>query len=305
MKETPICLIGATGFVGRHLIHRLARDGHPCRLLVRRPERHRDLRLIPGLDVRGVDPFDPDALAGHLAGCGTLVNLVGILNETGPDTFERVHVELVARLIAAAQAAGVGRFLQMSALNADATGGASRYLRSKGAGEDLAHAEGGRTMAVTSFQPSVIFGRGDHFFNRFASLLRVSPGLFPLACPQARFAPLYVGDLVAAMAGALDDPATHGRRYPLCGPRAFTLQELVEYTAATIGRRTRVIGLDERLSRFQAQLFEHLPGKPFTLDNYLSMQTPSVCAEDGLAALGVRATDITAVVPEYLAWRRT
>lgn len=304
MKKTPVCLIGGTGFVGRHLLHHLTGAGHPCRLLLRRPERHRDLRLIPGLDIRGVDPFDRDQLARHLEGCGTLINLVGILNEAGTDTFERIHVELVEHLVAATQAAGVARFLQMSALNADAHGGASRYLRSKGAGEDLAHAEGGRTMAVTSFQPSVIFGRGDHFFNRFASLLRISPGIFPLACPRTRFAPVHVSDVVAALTATLDDPATHGRRFQLCGPRAFMLKELVEYTAVTIGRRTRIIGLDDRLSRLQAQVFEHLPGKPFTLDNYLSLQTASICAEDGLAALGLHATDITAVVPGYLAWRR-
>jgi len=301
MKERPVCILGGSGFVGHHLVYRLVRAGHACRLLVRHPERHRDLRLFAEIDIRAARLSDPDALQGDLEGCGTVVNLVGILNESGHSTFDRVHVDLVKHLLAAARGAGVERYLHMSALNADAAKGPSQYLRSKGAGEDLAHAEAGGAIAVTSFQPSVIFGPGDHFFNRFATLLRISPGLFPLACPQARFAPVYVGDVVAAMLAALANPATHGQRYQLCGPEVFTLQQLVEYTAATIGRRTRVIGLSERTSRLQARVLGRLPGKPLSEDNYLSLQVPSLCRADGLAALGLTATEIGAVVPGYLA----
>ncbi|MEY6431102.1 complex I NDUFA9 subunit family protein [Thioalkalicoccus limnaeus] len=300
MNKTPICILGGTGFVGRHLINALTATGYPCRLILRRPERYRDLRLVPGLEVRPGDLFDAEDLGRHLAGCGTVINLVGILNETRTSRFERVHVELVEHLVAAARTAGVGRLLQMSALHADALSGGSRYLRSKGAGEDLAHRALESGIAVTSFQPSVIFGRGDRFFNRFAGLLRIVPGFFPLACPNARLAPVYVGDVVAAMHTALADPATHGQRYPLCGPRVFRLQELVEYTAATIDRRVRVVGLGNGLSRLQARVFEWLPGQPFTRDNYLSLQTDNVCTRDGLAELGLRATDIAAVVPGYL-----
>lgn len=303
MKQRPICILGGSGFVGHHLVYRLVKAGYPCRLLVRRPERHRDLRLFAGIDIRAVRLFDRDALQRGLDGCGTVVNLVGILNESGHSTFERIHVDLVEHLLGAARAAGVRRYLHMSALNADAAKGASLYLRTKGAGEDLAHAEAGDTIAVTSFQPSVIFGRGDHFFNRFATLLRISPGFFPLACPQARFAPVFVGDVVAAMLAALAAPRTHGQRYQLCGPEVFTLQELVEYTAATIGRRTRVIGLGERASRLQAQVLGRLPGKPLTEDNYRTLQVPSVCSTDGLADLGVTATGVAAVVPDYLTYQ--
>lgn len=300
MKKLPVCILGGSGFVGQHLIYRLTDAGFPCRLLLPRPERHRGLRLIPGVDIRRVDVFSATELSRELEGCATLINLIGILNEAGTSTFQRVHVDLVAHLVAAARETGITHFLHLSALNADATGGASRYLRSKGAGEDLAHAAGGAGMAVTSFQPSLIFGPGDHLFTRFASLLKLSPGLFPLACPEARFAPVYVGDVTAVLLATLDNPASYGQRYQLCGPRAFTLRELVEYTAATVGRPTRIIALDDKRSRLQAQIFERLPGQLFTLDNYLSLQTPSVCAEDGLAALGISATDIAAVVPGYL-----
>lgn len=301
MKENRICILGGTGFVGHHLTGTLTSAGYTCRILTRRAERHRDLRLYPRVELREADLFDRGALAAGLAGCQTVVNLVGILNEGRAASFRRVHVELVERLVEAGPKAGIDRYLHMSALHADAKAGSSAYLRTKGEGEDLAHAQG--AMATTSFRPSVIFGRGDSFFNRFAGLLRLSPRVMPLACPQARFAPVYVGDVAAMMVWALRSPASAGQRYDLCGPRVFTLKELVEYTARSIGRPTRVIGLGDRASRLQGRVLQVLPGAPFTLDNYLSLQTDSVCRHNALAEAGIAPTDVDAVVPGYL--RRT
>ncbi|MCF7993455.1 MAG: complex I NDUFA9 subunit family protein [Chromatiaceae bacterium] len=299
MRTKTICILGGAGFVGQHLVRRLGEAGWHCRVPTRRPHRHRDLKLTRHLSLLPVSSLDRATLAELFAGCDAVVNLVGILNEDGSSTFERAHVELVRELTAAATEAGVSRLIQMSALNADAIGGGSAYLRSKGAGEDLAHqAEG---LQVTSVRPSVIFGRGDSFFNRFASLLELAPGVFPLACPDARFAPVWVGDVCEAIARALDDPRTIGRRYDLCGPRTFRLEELVEQTASWIGKRCLLIGLNDRASRWQANLFERLPGKPFTMDNYWSMQTPSICGEhNGLLKLGIHPSDIETIVPTYL-----
>ncbi len=300
MKNIQVCILGGTGFVAHHLLNALGAAGYACRVPVTRPERHRDLRLIPGCSLHPVSDWGPDGLRGALAGCGTLINLVGILNEGGGRSFEHSHVTLVRTALEAAQAAGVRRYLHMSALNADAEAGPSEYLRTKGRGEALAHAAGQCGIAVTSFRPSVIFGRGDSFFNRFAGLLRLLPGPFPLACPNARFAPVYVGDVVQAMVRSLESPDTAGQSYALCGPRNFTLRELVEYTGARIGRKVRVIGLSDGLSRLQGRVFQHLPGRPFTLDNYLSLQVDSVCTKNGLGELGIRPTDIDTVVPAYL-----
>lgn len=298
MKENRVCITGGAGFVGRHLTGALTKAGYTCRLLTRHPERHRDLRLYPGVEVREADLFDRVALADALADCRTLVNLVGILNEGRIASFRRVHVELIERLIEAAPKAGVTRYLHMSALNADAKKGISAYLRTKGEGEDLAHDQG--AIATTSFRPSVIFGRGDSFFNRFAGLLRLAPGVIPLACPRSRFAPVYVGDVAAMMVWALQSPTSAGQRYDLCGPRVFTLKELVKYTAHTIGRPTLVVSLGDFASRLQGRVMQVLPGAPFTLDNYLSLQTDSVCARNALIEAGIRPTDIAAVVPTYL-----
>lgn len=246
-----------------------------------------------------VEHWDETGLSNAMAGCDAVVNLVGILNEWGGRTFEQTHVGMVESTTRAALAAGVGAYLHMSALNADPAG-PSEYLRSKGRGEAVALAAAEQGLAVTVFRPSVIFGPGDGLFNRFASLLQVLPGPFPLACADARFAPVYVGDVATAMLRAIEDPASRGQIYALCGPRTFALRDILTYTGSCIGRKVRVIALSDRLAQFQARIFEKLPGKPFSTDNYLSLQIDSLCGEDGLARLGITATDVDAVVPGYL-----
>jgi NADH dehydrogenase len=268
-------------------------------VLTRRRERHRDLLVVPTLEVVETDVHYASNLMEAIKGCDVVVNLVGILNE-GPSagTFASVHVELPAKLVDAARVNGVRRLLHVSALNAD-PGGPSAYLRSKGEGENVAHEAAREGIAVTSFRPAVIFGPGDGLFSLFARLLRLSPVL-PLACPEARLAPVFVGDVAEAMARALDSPAAHGRRYDLCGPRTFTLRGLVEYTARVAGLRRRVLPLGPAASRLQARVMEWAPGKPFSRDNLLSLQVDGVCRQDGLAELGIVPTGVEAVVPAYI-----
>ncbi len=301
MKPTSVCILGGTGFVGRHLVNRLARDGVRCRVLTRRPHRHRHIGVAPGAELVEANVHDPDVLIREFAGHDAVINLVGILNEGAGASFRRIHYELPLAVLAACQSAGVPRLLHMSALNADEQGGTSEYLRTKGAAENQLHRNAG-TVAVTSFRPSVIFGPDDSFFNRFAALLRI-PGPFPLACPDARFAPVYVGDVAEAFARALGDPSTIDQRYDLCGPRVFTLRELVDYAARAMGLRKPIIGLGDGLSRLQARVLGVLPGRPFTMDNYNSMQMDSVCAHDGLGMLGITPTDVDTVVPYVLGHR--
>lgn len=298
MKTTSVCILGGTGFVGRHVVNRLAAEGVRCRILTRRPHRHRHVGIARGSTLVEANVHDGAELARQFAGQGAVINLVGILNEGRGEGFRRVHYDLALSVLAACQAAGVGRLLHMSALNADPKGGASEYLKTKGAAEDYLHANAG-TVAITSFRPSVIFGPDDSLFNRFAALLKI-PGPFPLACPKARFAPVYVGDVAEAFARALDDPATHDQHYDLCGPRTFTLRELVEYAIEATGERKPIIELNDTLSQLQAKALGLLPGRPFTMDNYRSMQVDSVCEHDGLGRLGITPTDVDAIVPFVL-----
>jgi uncharacterized protein YbjT (DUF2867 family) len=300
MKQKRACIVGGTGFVGRHLLTRLGAAGYHCIVPTRRAHRHRDMKLYPQVEQReiaGGATAGPE-LAELVAGCDLVVKRAGILNPMGGSTFESVHVELVRRIRAAVEQSGVQRLLHMSALHAHAELGTSAYLRSKGAGEDVAH---GTAAAVTSFRPSVIFGRGDSFFNRFAGLLEMAPGFVPLACPGARFAPVWVDDVTRAMARTIDDERTFGRRYDLCGPRVFTLQELMRYTAARLGKNVAIAPLNDKASKTMARVFGILPGAPLTEDNYLSMQTDSVCHEhNGLLQLGIHPTDLDTIVPTYL-----
>lgn len=301
MDFKKICILGGTGFVGRHLASELARRGYRMRVLTRRRFRHRDLLIFPTLELIEADIHDPGDLAARLEGCDAVVNLVGILNESGPPgaDFRRVHVELPGKVAGACKQNGIARLLHMSALNASPEA-PSAYLKSKAEGENAVHEASDGRLAVTSFRPSIIFGRDDAFFNRFATLLRVSPFVFPLACPQARLAPVAVDNVVDAFVRALTDKSTFGKRYELCGPRQYTLRELVQYTAQLIGVRRRVLGLNAGLSRLQARVLERLPGKPFSVDNYLSLQVDSVCAENGLEALGITPISIEGTVPLYL-----
>lgn len=297
-----VTITGGTGFVGRHLTTRLTDAGWRVRIPTRHPQRHRDLGVAGGVEVVRGDVNDAGTLRAVVAGSDAVVNLVGILNERGHDGsgFRAAHVDLARGVVSACNEAGVPRLLHMSALNADAEKGPSHYLRTKGEGEAAVHAEAGPGLAVTSFRPSVVFGPGDSFFTRFAGLLRLAPGVFPLACAWARFAPLYVGDLVAAMHIALEEKATFGEGYDLCGPAAYTLDELVEYTAQVLGLRRRIWALPDGLARLQANVMEYVPGKPFSRDNYLSCQVDGICLAPFPAVFGLRPRSVEAEVPRYL-----
>lgn len=293
-----ICVLGGTGFVGRHLVARLARDGHTIKVLSRRRERNRELLVLPTVRVVQFDARDEASLAREFAGMDVVINLVGILNESRRAKFREVHVDLPRRVLAACRKSGIKRILHMSAINADSGRGASAYLRSKGEGENAMHAESG--VAVTSFRPAVIFGPEDDFFNRFACAMKLAPLFFPLPAPNSRMAPVYVGDVVEAFARSLDMRATFGQRYDLCGPRAYTLRELVEFTAREAGVNRTVIGLGPTLSSLMARVLEFAPGKPMSRDNLASLKTDSVCKGEFPPVFNITPTPLEAVVPTYL-----
>jgi uncharacterized protein YbjT (DUF2867 family) len=296
-----VCILGGTGFVGRHLVPRLVRDGIEVRILSRQPQRHPELRVLPGVRIIQANVFDSAQLLKYSADCDAMINLVAILNQNRAGEFRHVHEDLPKLTLEACYANNVPRLLHMSALKSDSQHSASEYGKSKGQGEQIVMSAD--KLEVTSFRPSVIFGEDDAFFRRFATYLRLSPCCFPLACGHAKFAPVWVNDVVEVMARALTDPRTYGRSYELCGPRVYTLQELVEFTAACIGARRKIIPLNDTLSRLQARMLGLLPGKPMTFDNYLSMQTDNVCTENGFAFFDMTPQALENIVPAYLAGR--
>ena len=297
MKHNSVCILGGSGFVGKQIASRLASKNKRVRILTRNRNNHRDLLVLPNIEMIEADVFDNSELRKHLDGMDAVINLVGILNEKqhNGDGFRKVHVELPKNLLGICLDLNIRRILHMSALNADANLGTSFYLRTKGEGENTLHTYSTDRLAVTSFRPSVIFGPGDSFLNRFADLLKVTPYFFPLACPNARFAPVYVGDVADRFVQALDDKSTYGQRYNLCGPEEYTLKQLVEYTAKTLGLNRRVIGLPDIVSRLQAKALEWFPGKPFSVDNYNSLKLDSVCQHGEH-----ESTSLAMVAPSYL-----
>jgi NADH dehydrogenase len=259
--------------------------------------------MIPSLRLVAADVHDPAALADLCAGQQAAVNLVGILNERGRDGrgFQHAHADLARKLVDACRRQRVDRLVQVSALNADAENGPSHYLRSKGRAERIVREESGPDLRWTIFQPSVIFGPGDDFVNRFARLLRALPLAFPLARPGARFAPVWVDDVVAAILRALADEATAGETYELGGPDVLSLREIVVMVRDRLRLRRAIIGIPDFAARLQAAIFDFVPGKPFSTDNYRSLTVDSVCRVNGLARLGIRPQPLAAVLPKYLA----
>lgn len=298
MPHHCITLVGGSGFVGTELVIRLAEHFGEVRVLTRRARRRAEFRVLPNVRMIETDVHDSKALAKAISGSDTVVNLVGILNEAGSGasgSFSGAHEALTETVLAACQETTVARYLHMSSLHADAENGSSEYLRSKGRAE--AHVRAVKAgLAWTIFRPSIIFGKKDAFFNRFAGLLRAVPYVFPLAVPDARMAPVWVGDVCRVMIDSIDDPATYGSTVQLCGPEDFSLRELVDYTARTSGLQRRVIGLPDWAARLQAAVLGRLPGKPFSHDNYLSLQTDSIC-EEGCPR---QPTSVEAIVPRYL-----
>jgi len=291
-----VLVLGGSGFVGRHVLAQLAATGHFAVVLTRRRARARHLLLLPTVQVVEGDPYDQATLARVARGTTAAVNLVGVLHEHGRDTFERAHVELPRLLAHACRSAGVNRVLHMSALGA-AGDAPSRYLRSKAEGETAIAASG---LATTIFRPSVIFGREDTFLNLFAKLARWFPVL-PLAGANARFQPIYAGDVAACFVRALVDNETIGERYGLCGPKVYTLAELVRYVAEVSGHPRPVVALSPKLSSMQARVMEWLPGPLLTRDNLASMQVDSVCDAAFPARFSVVPMTLEAIAPEYLA----
>ena len=286
-----VLVIGGSGFVGRHLVAALAARGKRVTVPTRRRDRAKHLILLPTVDVVEADVRDRKTLARLSEGRDAVINLAGVLH--GPD-FTATHVELAQAVVNACRGAGVRRLLHMSALGADPDG-PSAYQRSKGMGERAVLAAD--DLAVTVMRPSVIFGPEDKFLNLFARLAKFLP-VIALGSPNARFQPVYVGDVAAAYLAALDDRDAAGKRYELCGPREYTLRELMEFVCATTGRRRLVVGLSDRLSYLQAWFMELSPIKLLTRDNYNSMKAPNVC--DTPFPFGIKPVALEAVAPSWL-----
>lgn len=303
MKYRSVLVIGGTGFIGSHLIAKLAYVDCRVTVVTRRYAHAAHLLPLPAVDdVIEANVHDDAVLDRLVRHQDAVINLVGILHgkRGKPGTpygagFAKTHVELPKRIVAACAAHRVRRYLHMSALGADRNA-PSMYQRSKADGEAAAFSD--PTVATTAFRPSVVFGDRDRFLNLFASLQRFLPVML-LAAADARFQPVYVEDVAQAFVMALRDDRSIGNVYELVGPRVYTLRELVKLAGIYAGHRRPIISLPRPLARCQAFFLEHMPGGPLmSRDNLDSMKVDNVGSMQ--ANTLVMPTAIEAVAPYYL-----
>ena len=306
MQYPSLLLIGGTGFIGGHLAAQLAATGRRVILPTRHAARARRFSVLPTVEVIEANVHDDAVLVELVARADAVINLVGVLHSGSGKTgsrygpaFEAAHVKLPEKIVAACRKVGVRRVLHMSALGASANG-SSMYLRSKADGEAVMLDP---TLDTTIFRPSVVFGPDDKFLNLFASLQGMFP-IMPLGGADARFQPVYVGDVATAFVHALENPATFGRLYELGGPRIYTLRELVRLAGELSGHTRPVIGLPPALARLQALALEWMPGGPLmSRDNLDSMRQDNVMSGPIAPELDLVPTSLEAVAPGYLGRR--
>jgi uncharacterized protein YbjT (DUF2867 family) len=308
MPHSRILVLGGSGFIGTHVVSRLSAQGLRVLVPTRHRERARHLILLPTVDVVEVDLYRPGALAALVEGCDAVVNLVGVLqgraggkaDPWGPD-FGRAHIDLPAALVEACRQRKVRRLVHVSALGVTDGGKntlPSRYLRSKAAGEEKIRQA--RDLDWTILRPSVVFGAEDAFLNLFAKIQRFLPVL-ALAKAEARFQPVWVGDVAQAVVNVLDSVATHGRTYALAGPEVFTLRQLVQLAGTWSGHPRPILSLPAGLGRLTALLMELAPGKPLmTRDNLDSMTVDNVSARPVDPDLGIVPGSLRAMGPSLL-----
>jgi NADH dehydrogenase len=301
MADRVATIFGGSGFIGRHLIGRLAKQGWVIRAAVRHPARASFLKPLG--DVGQITPIraplqDQLAVEAAVHGASAVINLVGVLYERGAQTFAAVHARGALTVAAAAKAAGAGHLVHLSAIGADVHADAD-YARSKGAGEAAVKTA---FPGATILRPSIVFGPEDDFFNRFAAMARLAPALPLIGGGGTRFQPVYVGDVAAAIVAALDGTKAKGQSYDLGGPAVYTFAELMALLLREIHRRRPLVPIPFALAEIMARPLELLPVPPLTRDQVRLLRCDNVVAAGArtLADLGISPTSVEVILPTYL-----
>jgi uncharacterized protein YbjT (DUF2867 family) len=304
VSDRIVTVFGGSGFVGRHVIRSLAEQGLRVRNAVRRPDLANHLQPLGSVgQIHSVQANIRDArsIRNAIEGADAVVNLVGILHETGRQTFDAVHVQGARRIAEAAAAEGASGFVQISAIGAD-KGSASAYARSKAAGEEAVRAAFANAVVM---RPSLVFGPEDSFFNRFAGMARISPFLPLIGGGETRFQPVFAGDVGRAVAKAVAGEAAPGV-YELGGPEVRTFRQLMEYVLQVTGRKRALLSVPFSVATMQAKLLQVLPKPMLTVDQVEALKSDNVVSEVAeasgrtLEGLGIRPAALETIVPSYL-----
>jgi NADH dehydrogenase len=296
-------VFGGSGFVGRYVVRRLAREGWQVRVAVRRPDAALFLKtagVVGQVTPVAVNIRDERSVRAAVSGADLVVNLVGILFQRGRQRFDAVQSEGAGRVAAAAAAAGVRTLIHVSAIGADASS-TSAYARSKGAGEAAVRSAFPRAVIL---RPSIVFGPEDDFFNRFAKMAMVSPALPLVGGGTTRFQPVYVLDVAEAVARVADNPDLAGKTFELGGPRIYSFRELMQLLLAELGRRRMLIGLPFAIASLQGAFLQAIPfiRPPLTTDQVKLLKRDNVVGAQalGFKELGITPTAVEPILPTYL-----
>ncbi len=307
LRDDIITVFGGSGFLGRHVVRALAKAGYRVRVASRRPHLAQDLRVmgvVGQVQLVQANIRVPSSVARAVEGASAVINLVGVLAESGRQNFSSLHTAGAKAVAEAAAAEGIERFVQVSAIGAYADS-PSRYARSKAAGEAAVKAA---VPTATILRPSIVFGTDDGFFNMFGSMARFAPALPLFGGGKTRFQPVFAGDVAEAVLKSVESDETRGETYELGGPGVYTFKELMAFILEETARPRFLIPLPFAVGTVMATLFEFASILPFvqpllTRDQLIQLQRDNVAGEGmkGLDELGIKAETVEAIVPGYLA----
>lgn len=303
MTIAQITVFGGSGFIGRHIVRRLAQRGLTVRAAVRRPELADFLKTMG--DVGQVVPVQANirhagSVAAAVAGSQAVINATGIQVQRGRQSFEAVHVEGSRHVAEAAKNAGVERLIHISGLGAGREGEVeTAFERSKIAAEKAVRKA---FPLATILRPSVVFGPDDAFINNLAAMTRLLPFLPAIGGDHTRFQPVYVGDVAAAALACLEQPETSGGAYDLGGPKVYTMRQIAALILQSMGRPERIVNMPFSLARLLGLIGQFLPSPPLTFDQAVLLEKDSIvpAGRPGLAELGITPTTAEVVLPTYL-----
>ncbi|MCY4031193.1 MAG: complex I NDUFA9 subunit family protein [Hyphomicrobiales bacterium] len=305
-RDRPVVVFGGSGFLGRHLVQHLARLGYPVRVGVRRPNSALFLKpmgRVGQIEIAAADVRDTEGCAPLMHDAFAVINLVGILQESGSARFNDIHTKAPGHLARQATALGVTRFVQMSALGASVDSPA-RYAQSKARGEEFARSLFADTIVM---RPSILFGPEDDFFNRFATMTRLSPVLPLIGGGRTRFQPIFVEDVARAVVIALERNDTNGKTFELGGSEILSFRQLLEKMLKTIERKRIFLPMPFFIAAIMARCTEWIPYAPLTADQLRMLRIDNIVSDEAIAqhrdckALGIDPYPLQAVLPSYLA----
>ena len=289
-----VCIIGGSGFVGRAIVRQAVRAGHTVVVACRHPERAREL-LVEGVRLVKVDITTGRGLDEAVAGSDCVINLVGLLFERGRNSFSAGHVKGTENILEATKKSTATQYLHMSALGAGKIP-ESRYARSKGEAETRVRQSG---LSWAIFRPSIIFGEGDSFFNKFKAMSSFAPVL-PVIAGSTRFQPVWVEDVARAFVESIGNQSLSGKTYELAGPKSYSFMELMQLLMSCLGRRRLLIPVPGFAAKIMASFMQLLPIPPLTSDQLKLLQHDSVVKGEAFPDQFGKPAALEEVLPTYI-----